>query len=44
MQTFFAYGGQETEAFDPAYLKAVNTAIERGERTRTFNAIRELAR
>lgn len=44
MQTFFTYGGTETEAFDPAYLKAVNAAIERGERTRTFNAIRDLSR
>jgi hypothetical protein len=44
MQTFFAYGGDGTEAFDPQYLREVVDAIKRSKRTRTFRALQELAR
>jgi hypothetical protein len=44
MQTFFAYGGDGTEAFDKDYLQRVMAAIDKGERTATFEALREIAR
>ncbi len=43
MQTFFAYGGDGTEAFDPQYLRQVMAAIDKGERTATYKALRDLA-
>jgi hypothetical protein len=44
MQTFFAYGSAGTEAFDREYLRRVMAAIDKGERTRTFHALKDLAR
>jgi len=44
MQTFFAYGSEGTEAFDPQYLRRVNAAIDKGERTQTFRALKDLGR
>jgi hypothetical protein len=44
MQTFFAYGSEGTEAFDPEYLRRVIAAIDKGERTQTFRALKDLAR
>lgn len=44
MQTFFAYGSDGTEAFDPEYLRRVMAAIDKGERTETFRALKGLRR
>jgi len=44
MQTFFAYGSEGTGAFDPEYLRRVIAAIDKGERTQTFRALKDLAR
>ena len=44
MQTFFKYADGEVDAFDPQYNKQVIEAIHRGERTKTYEAVRALAR
>ena len=44
MQTFFAHGSDGTEAFDPEYLRRVMAAIDKGERTQTFQALKDLGR
>jgi len=44
MQTFFAYGGDGTEAFDKKYLEEVMAAIDKGRRTATFEALKDLGR
>jgi hypothetical protein len=43
MQTFFAYGGDATEAFDPGYLRNVMTAIAEGKRTKTYSALQRVS-
>ncbi len=44
MQVFFKYVDGEGDALDPAYNRQVVEAINRGERTRTYEALRDLAR
>ncbi|HEY6362606.1 MAG TPA: hypothetical protein VIX63_15955, partial [Vicinamibacterales bacterium] len=42
MQAFFKYEDGPGDALDPGYNKQVAEAIMRGERTRTYEAIRAL--